>query len=214
MRGRPGAPPARRWRPFPIGEPVSQSPLPPWYHGPREPRGQRARRSLKQAALLLVGAVVVAASVGWLYGRGDAPGAARLLLEDRVETEALAEDGPGPEPERPTSGPARGAPVCDVRETAPSPTEQVATLAAGGVILHHRPDPDLGARLEALAEEHGKVAVVPGRDLDAPVVATAWRHRFAPDEVSVPDLERFILGWSDRGPDPRPCPDGSEPASR
>jgi hypothetical protein len=174
-------------------------------------RAAELRRSLRQAALLLAAVAVIGLVAGWFFARGDAASAARLLLGDEVVEEPAAHQapGPGPDPARPTSGPQRTGATCGVQEVPASPETQVATLAAGIVILHHRDDldPSTHAVLTELASEHERVLVVPAEDLDAEVVATAWRHRLDSDEVDGARLERFVVGWGERGPDPAPCPD-------
>jgi hypothetical protein len=188
---------------------VSFSGMPPWQHAePREPGSARLRRSLKQLALATVVIGGAALALGWLFARSDAPSAARLLLDDDVATEELQRAEPGPDPRRPTSGPQRGSPSCGVLTRVPEPGEQVVSLAAGVVILHHREDVGDATMevLRGLVDVHDRVLVVPGRGQDAEVVATAWRHRYEQTTLDATDLERFVVGWGGRGPRPRPCP--------
>lgn len=157
------------------------------------------------AGLIIGGAAL---ALGWLFARSDAPSAARLLLAEEVVEEDLEENAPGPVADRPSSGPQRGAPQCGVASAPPPPTEQVAALASGVVVIHHRPELDGPARqaLQRLVDVHDRVLVVPEEGLDADVEATAWRHRYRQETVDPTDLERFVVGWGGRGPDPRPCP--------
>jgi hypothetical protein len=188
---------------------VSFSGMPPWRHDDtRPPTAARLRRSLTQLALAALVVGLAALAVGWLFARGDASGAARLLLADDVEVEESQEAGPGPDPTRPTSGPQRGAPTCGVLASAPPPADQVASLAAGVVILHHRDGAGDATMtvLRDLVDEHERVLVVPAPGLDVEVVATAWRHRYEQPSLSERDLERFVVGWMGAGPRPRDCP--------
>lgn len=181
---------------------------PPWRHAGsgRETSGGFGR-SLKQLAVAALVVALVALAGGWLFARGDAPAAARLLLDDEVIEEPLREDGSGPRPARPTSGPQRAAPSCGIHEELPPPAQQVATLAAGVVIVGHAPglDAETLESVHTLVERHDRVLIAPGTDPDHDLVATAWRHRYEQPEVEPADLERFIVGWGGRGPDPRPC---------
>lgn len=182
---------------------------PPWRHaGTSEPGSTRLRRSVRQLLLAAIVIAVAAMALGWLFARSDAPSAARLLLDDEVEVEELQESSPGPDPDRPTSGPQRGTPACGVLDTAPSPGEQVASLASGVVILHHREDLDTTAMatLRELVDVHDRVLVLPAPGLDVEVIATAWRHRYEQASLDTRDLERFVVGWGGAGPRLRPCP--------
>jgi hypothetical protein len=168
----------------------------------------RLRRSVIQIVLVGMAVAVVAMAAGWLFARGDAPGAARLLLRDEVTAEPLAEEAPGTDPAVPTSGPQRGTPRCGVvREPVPA-EEQVATLASGVVIVQHRDDVDPRSleALRDLVQDHDRLLLAPGTDLPAMVVATAWRHRLEQRDLDPGTLASFVVGYRDRGPDPRPCP--------
>lgn len=166
------------------------------------------KRSLRQLLAATAVLAVIALLAGWLFARGDAPSAARTLLAEQVVEEPLAEDGPGPDPRLPTSGPSRGPVVCGVVDRELDPETQVSALAAGVVILQHDPDlpEDVHAALAELVEVRESVLVAPRRGLDTELAATAWRHRFEPDDTSVTELERFVVGYSGRGPDPARCP--------
>ena len=166
------------------------------------------KRSVRQLLVVAAVLVVFALAAGWLFARGDAPSAARLLLGEQVVEEPLAEDGPGPDPQLPTSGPDRGEVVCGVVDDELAPQTQVSSLAAGVVIIQH--DPQLPAttrnELGGLVERRESVLVAPREGLDTEVVATAWRHRFEPDDASLTELDRFVVGYSGRGPDPARSP--------
>ena len=166
------------------------------------------KRSVRQLLIAAGVLVVLGLAVGWLFARSDAPSAARLLLGEQVVEEPLAEDAPGPDPQLPTSGPERGEVVCGVVDTELDPATQVSSLAAGVVILQHDPDLPASTRdeLGGLVERRESVLVAPREGLDSEVVATAWRHRFEPEDASVTELERFVVGYSGRGPQPARCP--------
>jgi hypothetical protein len=84
----------------------------------------------------------------------------------------------------------------------------VSSLAAGVVILQHDPDLPTSTRAELgeLVERRESVLVAPRDGIDTEVVATAWRHRFESEDASVTELERFVVGYSGRGPAPARCP--------
>jgi hypothetical protein len=188
---------------------VTTPDLPPHRHEEPPSRRARLRRSLLQlgGATLIVAALALGA--GWMFGRVDEPRAARLLLSEEVEAQDEAGDRPGPDPAIPTSGPHRADPECGVRDTPLSPEEQVASLASGVVVLQH--DPGLPASdlqaLRDLADGHDRVLLAPAPEADAAVVATAWRHRYDQEELTIDRLETFVVGHRDRSPDPRPCPE-------
>jgi hypothetical protein len=87
----------------------------------------------------------------------------------------------------PTSGPyAPGDPVCRVYPEGLAPSEAVAILRVGGVVLWYLPgDEAIAAGLADYAgtfDSH--VAVAPNPGLDAPIVATAWTRLKAYDDVA------------------------------
>lgn len=174
----------------------------------RSDRARALRRSLGRLVLAAVVVAMLAGGAGWLFSRVDEPRATRLVVGEQVVAEELREDEPGPDPRVPTSGPQRGAPACGVHQRPLTGQQQVATLAAGGVVVQH--DPDLAARalarLGALATSHDRVAVAPSDHVEGAVVATAWRHRLEQAEVDADELEAFVTGWRGRGPHTRPCP--------
>jgi hypothetical protein len=187
---------------------VASADLPPHRHEDGPPRGARLRRSVLQLAAATAIVALLALGAGWIFGRVDEPRAARLVLGDEVVLEDESADAAGPDPDVPTSGPHRGDPVCGVRETPLTVDEQVASLAAGLVLLQH--DPGLAAddlrELRRLVERHDRVVVAPAPGLEAPVVGTAWRHRYEQDELAIDRVETFVTGYRGRSPDPRPCP--------
>jgi hypothetical protein len=129
------------------------------------------------------------------------------VVREFVVEEDAAPGELGPDPAAPTSGPQRGAPRCGVQEDPIPPEGQVETLASGVVLLQHGPDatPDDREVLARLAVD-GRVAVAPNPQLEAPVVATSWRHRMVLERAAPELLEAFVVGHADRSPDPRPCP--------
>lgn len=181
--------------------------LPPHRHGDGLPRGGRLRRSVLQLAGVTVLVALIALGAGWMFGRVDEPRAARLVLGDEVESQEEVEQRPGPDPDLPTSGPTRGDPSCGVQDVPLAPEDQVATLAAGVVLIQY--DPELSAdrqrALRDMAERYDRVLLAPAPGLHTPVAATAWRHRYEPHDVVTDRLESFITGYRDRSPDPRPC---------
>lgn len=188
------------------------SALPPFAHGgdpegaPRDPARTLRRFALAAVALLLLGF-----GAGALLGRLDPARAARLVVDEYTVTEDGPPDAPGPDPQLPVTGPDRGSPVCGLLAEPLDPSTQVATLAAGVVLVQHRPRlPDGAAQVLAQLAARDRVAVAPAPVLegeDEPlVVATSWRHRMPLDRVDADLLGSFVTGHADRAPAVAACP--------
>jgi drug/metabolite transporter (DMT)-like permease len=168
----------------------------PWSRLPRPPA------AVASVVLLvaLAGGLVACSS------DGGADGACGPVQREALDSSYLVHVLPGSEPadyasDPPTSGPHQPSPPIDgVSDEPLSRPIQVGVLERGDVLLQHRPDlaGDAVADLEALAGEG--VVVAPNPDLDDPVVATAWVHRLACDEVDVEALQAFIDDRKGRGP--------------
>lgn len=169
----------------------------------------RLRRRLRRLVGIVVGITVLAFAAGALFGRADPPRAARLVVAEFTVTEDGPPDAPGPDPDVPVTGPQRGTPVCGPQTEPLAPAQQVETLAAGVVLIQHRPelDADHAATLERLAARD-RVATAPSTRLpaDVVVVATSWRRRMALDRVDAELLTAFVTGHADRAPAVAPCP--------
>jgi hypothetical protein len=194
--------------------PDAPAPLPPSRHeGVDASRPTRARdlgRTVRRFVLAAVVLSILAVGAGLLLGRTQPDRGARLVVREFVVVEDTPGEEPGPVVLAPTSGAARGAPACGWRRSPLPPTEQVATLASGVVLVQHGPQATDEDRrvLEDLAHRD-RVAVAPNPDLDDAVVATAWRHRMPLDRARRELLDAFVTGHADRAPDVRPCPGGS-----
>ncbi|MEX1178360.1 MAG: DUF3105 domain-containing protein [Nitriliruptor sp.] len=153
--------------------------------------------------------LVVGFGAGAVLGQLDPPRAARLVVAEFTTTEDGPADAPGPDPQLPVTGPQRGVPTCGWIEGPLGPAEQVATLAAGVVLIQHAGDPTQaeGARLRDLADRD-RVAVAPSPALPdgARVVATSWRRRMPLERVDAGLLDAFVTGHADRAPALAPCP--------
>ncbi len=175
--------------------------------GPRPSAWARLRRQAMWLLVAAVGMLAVGFLGGWLFGRGASPTASRLVLSELVEMEPDARaDGelpPGADV-APTSGETDEEPVCGVADGPVDPERQVATLAAGGVVVQYRPgdvsSEGLGELRALAAEVDSHVLVAPNLDLRSPVEATAWRVRLRLDEVEDVTLALFVDGY--RRPDP------------
>ena len=161
-----------------------------------EPRDLRATVGRLIAAV--VGVTVLALVAGWLFGRTSPERAASTLLTDLVISEPV--DSEPLDPAAPTSGEADGTALCGVREHTVDREDQVATLAAGAVIVQYRPS-QVGSRglgdVRGLTEGRAPVLVAPNPDLGAPVVATAWTRRLGLDDVNRQLLSAFVTAYGD-----------------
>ncbi|WP_169786922.1 DUF3105 domain-containing protein [Nitriliruptor alkaliphilus] len=184
--------------------------LPPHRHGDPTRPARDPARTLRRFALAAAVLLIVGFGAGALFGRVDPQRAARLVVSEFTEVEDGPADAPGPDPAFPATGPQRGDPACGRIDTPLDPGDQVATIAAGVVLVQHRTDltPEQVAYLDELAGRD-RVAVAPTDALeeDGPVVvATSWRHRMSLDRVDRELLEAFVTGHVDRAPAVTACP--------
>jgi hypothetical protein len=187
--------------------------LPPSRHQGEGPSasaggGTDLRRTVRRFVAAAVVLAVVAVVAGLLLGRTQPDRGARLVVREFVIVEDGRGEAPGPDPTTPTSGTDRGGPLCGWRGAPVPPEQQVATLASGVVLVQHGPSATgEDRRVLGALSARDRVAIAPNPDLDAAVVATAWRHRMPLDRARTELLEAFVTGHADRAPDPRPCPD-------
>lgn len=161
------------------------------------------------AVVATLAVLAVGFGAGWLFGRATPRRAARSLLAEVVTAEPSGGPGRAVTTVAPSSGDPTGPPRCGVRREPVAPGGQVATLAAGGVVVQFRPgaiDPGALERLARLAGDHpDRVLVAPNPRLDAVVTATAWRRRMPLSSVDVGLLETFVTAHAGmRGPDLTP----------
>lgn len=175
-------------------------------------RPRRLRTSLQRLVLAVVAVAVAAGLAGYVFGRSTPERAAATLISDRVAIEPSAGAGSAPadtdEP-APTSGDHLGSARCGIADAPLSADDQLASLAAGRVLIQYRPT-DLGedelARLRELTRERAdEVLLAPNADLATPVVATAWTRRMPLDDVQRQYLSAFVTAYAGSGPDPQPC---------
>ena len=174
-----------------------------------EPTSKRLLGQLAWVLIAFLAIIAVSFLAGIWFGSSDEPRAARTLLGDRVEpqpevTEGIAE-GPAP-----TSGVTDLDPLCGIASEPVPPERQVATIMEGGVIVQYRPSVVDDAAVEELAgwakTYVSHLLVAPNPDIDAPVVATAFRNRMPLEEVDTDVLSSFATGYGDvQGPMGR-CP--------
>jgi hypothetical protein len=187
--------------------------LPPHRHGGGDPVGtaRDRTRTLRRFGLAALALLVLGFGAGTVFGRVDPPRAARVVVGEFTETEDGPPGRPGPDPDFPATGPQRGDPVCGLVDEPLDPETQVASLAAGVVIVQHRRDvsDEQQVFLAALAERD-RVAVAPSDALDDEgpvVVATSWRQRMSLDRLDRELLGAFVTGHADRAPAVADCPD-------
>ncbi len=152
---------------------------------------------------------VLAFGAGALFGRADPQRAARLVVAEFTVTEDGPPDAPGPDPRTPVTGPQRGTPACGPQDAPLDPPRQVATLAAGVVLVQH--GEVLSAQEQAIVDqlaERDRVATAPAPALPpgTAVVATSWRHRMALERYDADLLDAFVTGHADRAPAVSACP--------
>lgn len=167
-----------------------------------EPTTRRLAGEIRPFLWVLAGVAVASLAAGLLFSQADPRGAARLLVEDAVVREPAGEATAGPAP---TSGDGDGPVRCGVLDTPVPPGEQAAALAVGVVVVQHRDGVGADTLADGLDVDGGGVLVAPNPDLDARVVATAWEHRFALDEVDLQRVRAFVTAYGGRGPEDGDC---------
>lgn len=174
-------------------------------------------RSLGRFALALVAIAVIGLLAGIAYGRGTPERAAGTILNDLVVVEDFQGDDRSPadtdEP-APTSGDHVGDPVCGTFDAPLDADTQLASLAAGRIVVQYDPGRIAGderVELEAWYRDGhpGQVVLAPNPDVDAPVMATAWTRRLPLRGVEASFLETFVTAYAGGGPRPAPCPGAS-----
>lgn len=169
-------------------------------------------RSLGRFALALTAVAVIGLVAGIAYGRGTPERAAGTILEDLVVVEdfrgddRVAADTDAPAP---TSGDHLGEAVCGVSDEPLDADTQLASLAAGRVLVQYDPEELAGDDLEALLDWHAgqpdDVVIAPNPQLGSPVVATAWTRRLPLRGVETSFLATFVTAYAGGGPRPDPC---------
>lgn len=168
--------------------------------------------ALGRFGLALLAIAVIGLVAGIAYGRGTPERAAGTLLDDLV----VVEDFQGDDRERadteepaPTSGNHVGEPVCGAFDEPLDADTQLASLAAGRVVVQYDPEAVDGPELERLVAWHGAyadlVALAPNPALETPVVATAWTRRLPLRGVETSFLSTFVTAYAGGGPRPEPC---------
>jgi hypothetical protein len=164
--------------------------------------GRRAPRSVLLVLLLAAATLAGLAGCG---GGGDGGDGCGPDVRERLDPSSGVHLLPGaPEPDYlsdpPTSGPHRAGPLpAGVLATPLERPVQVQVLEAGKILLQHEGLSEAERlRLEALAS--ADVVVAPGRDLPAPVVATAWGRKRTCGAVEQQPLADFVHDHRGRGP--------------
>lgn len=176
-------------------------------------RRARRRALLRRVATVAALAGLVGLIAGGVYLAGSERRAARDLLGDRVVPEASLRRDHIPSATQdptPTSGPHSGPAVCGVQSTPVPADAQIHALEHGAVAFQYRQeqteDDEIAALEELAAGYDTDVLVAPNPALDAPIVATAWRHRMRLDEADPELLEAFTTAFRGRGPENVDCP--------
>lgn len=181
--------------------------------GEDDPARPSLGQSLKRFALALVAVAVIGLVAGIAYGRGTPERAAGTILDDLVVVEELQGDDRVPattQDPAPTSGDHVGEAVCGRSEEPFDADTQLASLAAGRILVQYHPDAVTGVELEGLetwwrdGHTHD-VVIAPNPRLDAPVVATAWMRRLPLRGVETSFLSTFVTAYAGTGPRPEPC---------
>lgn len=177
-------------------------------------RQSRLRARLRRiaylgGALLVVGAV---AAAFWLGG------SERRAAADRVSDVVVREPNRGrnhvaaatSQDQAPTSGSHAGGAVCGVRSGPVAGDSQIHSLEHGAIVVQYRPDDadeaDVTA-LESFARDlGGGILVAPNRQLDAPVVATAWTRKMRLDDLDLDRIRDFVSAYTGSGPEQVDCP--------
>lgn len=176
---------------------------------PRTP-GSGAR-ALRRFGLFMLAAVLLGLAAGYVFARTSPRQAAGALVADSVRDEPVDDSvrSAPPGAAAPTSGAARGAAACGRRATPVDAATQVASLAAGVVVVQYRPDRVDRASLDPLErivrERPDQVLLAPNPRLRDPVVATAWGRRLALAGPRERFLRAFVTAYGGLGPEPSGC---------
>jgi hypothetical protein len=188
-------------------------PAPPGGVGATDPSGRcgglpaiaRARPALRLSLALSIATGAALAACGG--GSAAVEGACAPEVMEALDPGSARHVLPGgPEPPYTSDPPTSGAhlPGSEAQGALRQPLarpEQVAVLEEGGVLVQYRDLADRERRrLEGLAAED--VVVAPNDQLDAPVVATAWRYRLRCTAVDPGALQRFVDAHRGGGPGP------------
>jgi hypothetical protein len=170
----------------------------------RRHRERKARlRRIRNAAMGLV-AVAVLAGGGWLAFRPDPELAGVIRPTNRGGGHVAAATYDSPTP---TSGPhdAR-APRCGTYREPLDPALALHGLEHGAVVLWYDAGrPELAEELVGATDEwDSHVIISANRNIDRPVVATAWGRIKAYDAVD-PEITEFVRTYRQRGPERQPC---------
>ena len=170
----------------------------------RRHRERKARlRRIRNAAMGLV-AVAVLAGGGWLAFRPDPELAGVIRPTNRGGGHVAAATYDSPTP---TSGPhdAR-APRCGTYREPLDPALALHGLEHGAVVLWYDAGrPELAEELVGATDEwDSHVIISANRNIDRPVVATAWGRIKAYDAVD-PEITEFVRTYRQRGPEREPC---------
>lgn len=169
-------------------------------------------QALGRFSLAVLAIAVIGLLAGLAYGRGTPERAAGTLLDDLVVVEDHRGDERVPaetdEP-APTSGDHLGEAVCGVSDAPLDADTQLASLAAGRVLVQYDPSAIGTAEVDQLRgwrEGYADTVVLaPNGELATPVVATAWTRRLPLRGVETSFLSTFVTAYAGGGPRPSPC---------
>lgn len=174
----------------------------------------RALRTVTRLGLAAIAVLVLGLAAGWLFARSNPQAAAGALVADYVVDEPFVGDERRPaatDDPAPTSGNHVGSAWCGERSDPVGVDDQLASLAAGVVVIQYRPDDLAADDREVLAGLAGRdrVLVAPNPDLGEPVVATAWTRRLPLPDANQELLRAFVTAFAGGGPrGAEGCPDG------
>lgn len=101
----------------------------------------------------------------------------------------------------PTSGPHVAGPAATGLHDEPlSGAAQVRALEAGGAVVLYDDEADRETLISLLDDTTVPVAIAPGIDLPAPVVATAWTWKLTCDSPDLDAIMSFVVARSDDAP--------------
>jgi hypothetical protein len=192
------------------------TPPPPDGHpDPDEPDEPERRQTLGEAAgklgLAMAAVLVIGLTGGYLFARTSPQRAASTVLSGVVVEEDVVGDARRPadtDDPAPSSGDHVGEPQCGVAADPVDADTQLASLAAGIVVVQHGPDATATdvERLTAFAATYpDAVLVAPNPALDAPVVVTGWGRRLVLDQAVTSLVNDFVTAYGGVGPRPADC---------